>query len=129
MGRAAARRRRPGRARARLVRLRGRDGRPPAAGAGADARAVDGVGGAGRAHRPARRVPRARLGEAAARGARAGVVIVVPLAPAPVDPASRRTAAARDGYLYVPGLVAAAALDALRAVVDGALVRRGWLHD
>jgi hypothetical protein len=57
------------------------------------------------------------------------VVIVVPLVPAPADAASRRAAAMRDGYLYVPGLVPADALDALRSVVDDALARRGWLRD
>jgi hypothetical protein len=56
-------------------------------------------------------------------------MIVVPLEPAPPDPASRRAAAMRDGYLYVPGLVPARALEALRAVVDDALARRGWLRD
>jgi phytanoyl-CoA dioxygenase PhyH len=37
--------------------------------------------------------------------------------------------AQRDGYLFVPGLLPAARLDALRAVIDEALVKRGWRVD
>ena len=44
--------------------------------------------------------------------------------------ASRDPAFARDhGYLYVPRLLPAARLDPLRAILQGALERRGWLRD
>lgn len=45
------------------------------------------------------------------------------------DPELLRARSRRDGYLYVPGLLPADRLTALRAVVDAALSRRGWLVD
>lgn len=54
---------------------------------------------------------------------------LVPLIPAPGDAAGRRAHAQRDGYLYAPRLLGEAALAPLRALVDGALTRRGWLRD
>jgi hypothetical protein len=53
---------------------------------------------------------------------------LVPLIPAPDDPAGRRAHARRDGYLYVPRLLREATLAPLRALIDGALTRRGWLR-
>jgi len=54
---------------------------------------------------------------------------LVALVAAPRDPAGRRAVAARDGYLYAPRLLAEATLAPLRAVVEHALTRRGWLRD
>lgn len=48
------------------------------------------------------------------------------LVPAPAD---RRAFADREGYLYLPGLLAAEALAPLRAHVAGALAARGWVVD
>ena len=53
---------------------------------------------------------------------------IAPLAPAPADAAGRRALADRDGYLYAPRLFGEAALAPLRAAVDSALARRGWLR-
>ncbi|HEX3760033.1 MAG TPA: hypothetical protein VHW23_15060, partial [Kofleriaceae bacterium] len=53
---------------------------------------------------------------------------LVPLIPAPGDVAGRRAHAERDGYLYAPGLLGEATLAPLRAQVDAALTRRGWLR-
>jgi hypothetical protein len=53
---------------------------------------------------------------------------LAPLAPAPTDEATRRALAERDGYLYAPGLLGEARLAPLRALVDAALARRGWLR-
>lgn len=54
---------------------------------------------------------------------------LVPLVAAPADAAARRALADRDGYLYIPGLLGESTLAPLRAVVDAALIRRGWLRD
>jgi hypothetical protein len=54
---------------------------------------------------------------------------LVPLVPAPADAAGRRAYAQRDGYLYMPRLLGASSLAPLRALVDAALTRRGWLRD
>lgn len=54
---------------------------------------------------------------------------LVPLVPAPGDAAGRRAHAQRDGYLYTPRLVRESTLAPLRALVDEALARRGWLRD
>lgn len=48
-----------------------------------------------------------------------------PLATA--DRSARREQALRDGYLYCPGLVSAAELAPLRALVDAQLVERRWV--
>ncbi|HEX8110696.1 MAG TPA: hypothetical protein VF516_23350, partial [Kofleriaceae bacterium] len=53
---------------------------------------------------------------------------LVPLIPAPGDPAGRRAQAQRDGYLYLPRLLRDSTLAPLRALVEGALTRRGWLR-
>jgi hypothetical protein len=53
---------------------------------------------------------------------------LVPLIPAPGDAAGRRACAERDGYLYVPHLLGTSTLAPLRALVEAALTRRGWLH-
>ena len=53
---------------------------------------------------------------------------LVPLVAAPGDRACRRSLAERDGYLYTPGLLPDATLAPLRAFVDAALTRRGWLR-
>jgi hypothetical protein len=53
---------------------------------------------------------------------------LVPLTPSPGDPAGRRAQAERDGYLYAPRLLGASTLAPLRALVEAALTRRGWLH-
>jgi hypothetical protein len=53
---------------------------------------------------------------------------LMPLIPGPGDPAGRRAHALRDGYLYAPRLLREATLAPLRALVDGALTRRGWLR-
>jgi ectoine hydroxylase-related dioxygenase (phytanoyl-CoA dioxygenase family) len=52
-----------------------------------------------------------------------------PLVPAPTDADGRRAFAVRDGYLYAPRLLGETRLAPLRALVDGALTRRGWLRD
>ena len=52
-----------------------------------------------------------------------------PLPIAPGDDEGRRARAHEDGFLYVPGLLAPAQLAPLRALVDEALARRGWLVD
>jgi Phytanoyl-CoA dioxygenase (PhyH) len=54
---------------------------------------------------------------------------LIPLVPAPADAAGRRASAQRDGYLYTPRLLSAEALAPLCALVDDALIRRGWLRD
>jgi hypothetical protein len=54
---------------------------------------------------------------------------VAPLTPAPGDSAGRRAYAQRDGYLYAPRLLRESTLAPLRALVDRALTRRGWLRD
>src|SRR5262249_31579436 len=54
---------------------------------------------------------------------------LVPLITTPGDGAGRRACAQRDGYLYAPRLLRDATLAPLRALVDGALTRRGWLRD
>ncbi len=54
---------------------------------------------------------------------------LVPLVAAPDDTAGRRACAERDGYLYVPRLVPGSALAPLRARIEQALTRRGWLRD
>ncbi len=51
------------------------------------------------------------------------------MTPAPGDAAGRRAQAQRDGYLYAPRLLRDGALAPLRARVEGALTRRGWLRD
>lgn len=48
---------------------------------------------------------------------------------APADRDGRRARAEADGFLYLPGLLPAARLASLRALVDDALARRGWLVD
>jgi ectoine hydroxylase-related dioxygenase (phytanoyl-CoA dioxygenase family) len=53
-------------------------------------------------------------------------VRVEPFVPAPADDDERRARVRDDGFLYVPGLLPPARLAPLRAVVDEALVRRGW---
>jgi hypothetical protein len=53
---------------------------------------------------------------------------LVPLVAAPGDAAGRRACAERDGYLYAPRLLGEASLAPLRALVDDALTRRGWLR-
>ena len=50
-------------------------------------------------------------------------------APSPHDGDELVRRARSDGFLYLPRLLAAARLDALRAVVDLALTRRGWRVD
>jgi ectoine hydroxylase-related dioxygenase (phytanoyl-CoA dioxygenase family) len=56
-------------------------------------------------------------------------VPVASFVPAPLDDDERLRRARDDGFLYVPRLLAAARLDAMRAVLDEALVRRGWRVD
>jgi ectoine hydroxylase-related dioxygenase (phytanoyl-CoA dioxygenase family) len=51
----------------------------------------------------------------------------LPLVAAPLDDEGRLARARADGYLYVPGLVPVERIAAVRAVVDAALARRGWL--
>src|SRR5262249_46546021 len=65
--------------------------------------------------------PRVRIDPAAEPGP-------VPFAPArPTDGADDVLRRARaDGFLYMPRLLTADRLDPLRAVIDRALVRRGW---
>jgi ectoine hydroxylase-related dioxygenase (phytanoyl-CoA dioxygenase family) len=53
---------------------------------------------------------------------------LAPLAPAPTDAAGRRAQAERDGYLYAPRLLGESRLAPLRARVEDALTRRGWLR-
>jgi hypothetical protein len=55
----------------------------------------------------------------------------LPFVPAP-SPGEREELLARahaDGFLYLPRLLAAERLDALRAAVDQSLVKRGWRVD
>lgn len=52
-----------------------------------------------------------------------------PLVAAPADDDGRRARAQADGFLYVPALVSADRIAPVRAVVDAALARRGWLVD
>lgn len=54
-------------------------------------------------------------------------VVETPFAIAPEDRDARRAQAARDGYLYLPGLVDESVLAPLRELVDRALVTRGWI--
>lgn len=54
-------------------------------------------------------------------------MITQPFAIAPDDREARRAQAHRDGYLYLPQLLARDALAALRVLVDIALVKRGWI--
>ncbi|HUQ08233.1 MAG TPA: phytanoyl-CoA dioxygenase family protein [Kofleriaceae bacterium] len=55
------------------------------------------------------------------------MIAPLPLVPAPIDDDARRTRAAEDGFLYVPGLLAPARLVPLRDLVEDVLARRGWL--
>ncbi len=55
--------------------------------------------------------------------------IMAPLVAAAAERAARRAQAQADGYLYRPQLVPAADLLPLRAAIDDALVRRGWVVD
>src|SRR5215470_10932586 len=68
--------------------------------------------------------PRVRIERAAQPGP-------APFAPAPtVDERDELVRRARaDGFVYMPRLLAADHLDPLRAVIDRALVRRGWRID
>lgn len=50
-----------------------------------------------------------------------------PLVPAPPDDDGRRARARADGFLFVPGLLPPERIAPVRAVVDAALARRGWL--
>lgn len=52
-----------------------------------------------------------------------------PFTPAPADPEERRRRAHADGFLYLPRLLPPERLAPLRAVIDRALVARGWLVD
>jgi ectoine hydroxylase-related dioxygenase (phytanoyl-CoA dioxygenase family) len=56
-------------------------------------------------------------------------LIIEPLVAAPPDDDGRRARAHADGFLYVPGLLPPDRIAPVRAVVDAALVRRGWLVD
>lgn len=59
----------------------------------------------------------------------AGDAAIEPLVAAPADGEGRRARAAVDGFLYLPALVPPARIEPLRALVDDALARRGWLVD
>lgn len=50
-----------------------------------------------------------------------------PLEPMPPSPEAQRAWALRDGCLFAPGLLAPAQTAPLRALVDAALARRGWV--
>lgn len=52
---------------------------------------------------------------------------IAPLVAAPLDDDGRRARARADGFLYVPGLVPHERIAPVRAVVEAALARRGWL--
>lgn len=54
-------------------------------------------------------------------------VLTQPFAIAPFDRGGRREHALRDGYLYLPKLIAEAELAPLREFVDRALRTRGWI--
>lgn len=52
-----------------------------------------------------------------------------PLVPAPAEPEARQARARADGFLYLRRLLPLTRLAPLRALVDAALIRRGWLVD